>query len=81
MDKASIVGDAVRYVKELQTQAKMLRDEIEGLEASYQASSTNNNFNNNAFNFKFNQPIPKNILQVIFIILAPNTNFHNDDVL
>ncbi|XP_024031455.1 transcription factor FER-LIKE IRON DEFICIENCY-INDUCED TRANSCRIPTION FACTOR [Morus notabilis] len=34
MDKASIVGDAVLYVQELQTQAKKLKAEIESLEAS-----------------------------------------------
>ncbi|XP_068641855.1 transcription factor FER-LIKE IRON DEFICIENCY-INDUCED TRANSCRIPTION FACTOR-like [Aristolochia californica] len=32
MDKASIVGDAVEYMKDLQKQAKKLRAEIEGLE-------------------------------------------------
>lgn len=34
MDKASIVGDAVLYVQELQMQAKKLKAEIAGLEAS-----------------------------------------------
>ncbi|KAJ7947886.1 FER-like iron deficiency-induced transcription factor [Quillaja saponaria] len=34
MDKASIVGDAVLYVKDLQAQAKKLKAEIAGLEAS-----------------------------------------------
>ncbi|XP_068636841.1 transcription factor FER-LIKE IRON DEFICIENCY-INDUCED TRANSCRIPTION FACTOR-like [Aristolochia californica] len=32
MDKASIVGDALEYVKDLQKQAKKLKAEIEGLE-------------------------------------------------
>ncbi|KDP43964.1 hypothetical protein JCGZ_05431 [Jatropha curcas] len=47
MDKASIIGDAVLYVKDLQMQAKKLRTEIAGLEASlvgtegYQGSSKN----------------------------------------
>lgn len=46
MDKASIVGDALHYVQELQTKAKKLKAEIAGLEASlvgsetYQGSST-----------------------------------------
>ncbi|XP_030520846.2 transcription factor FER-LIKE IRON DEFICIENCY-INDUCED TRANSCRIPTION FACTOR [Rhodamnia argentea] len=35
MDKASIVGDAVLYVQELQTQAKRLKAEIGRLEASW----------------------------------------------
>ncbi|KAL1544103.1 transcription factor FER-LIKE IRON DEFICIENCY-INDUCED TRANSCRIPTION FACTOR-like [Salvia divinorum] len=34
MDKASIVGDAVLYVQELQKQAKKLRSEIAGLDSS-----------------------------------------------
>ncbi|EOA27514.1 hypothetical protein CARUB_v10023654mg [Capsella rubella] len=34
MDKASIVGDAVLYVQELQSQAKKLKSDIAGLEAS-----------------------------------------------
>ncbi|XP_030959272.1 transcription factor FER-LIKE IRON DEFICIENCY-INDUCED TRANSCRIPTION FACTOR [Quercus lobata] len=34
MDKASIVGDAVLYVQELQSKAKQLKSEIAGLEAS-----------------------------------------------
>lgn len=34
MDKASIVGDAVLYVQELQKQAKKLKAEIAGLESS-----------------------------------------------
>ncbi|TKY67153.1 Transcription factor FER IRON DEFICIENCY-INDUCED TRANSCRIPTION FACTOR [Spatholobus suberectus] len=34
MDKASIIGDAVSYVHELQAQAKMLKAEVEGLETS-----------------------------------------------
>ncbi|KFK32340.1 hypothetical protein AALP_AA6G228900 [Arabis alpina] len=34
MDKASIVGDAVLYVQELQSQAKKLKADIAGLEAS-----------------------------------------------
>ncbi|XP_010557357.1 PREDICTED: transcription factor FER-LIKE IRON DEFICIENCY-INDUCED TRANSCRIPTION FACTOR-like [Tarenaya hassleriana] len=38
MDKASIVGDAVLYVQELQSQAKKLKAEIAGLEASLNAA-------------------------------------------
>lgn len=34
MDKASIVGDAVLYVKQLQMQAKKLKAEISVLESS-----------------------------------------------
>ncbi|XP_028756897.1 transcription factor FER-LIKE IRON DEFICIENCY-INDUCED TRANSCRIPTION FACTOR-like [Neltuma alba] len=38
MDKASIVGDAVAYVQELQEKAKKLKAEVKGLEASMLAS-------------------------------------------
>lgn len=38
MDKASIVGDAVLYVQELQMKAKKLKAEIAGLEASLAGS-------------------------------------------
>lgn len=34
MDKASIIGDAASYVNELQAQAKKLKAEVAGLEAS-----------------------------------------------
>ncbi|EXC31812.1 hypothetical protein L484_020639 [Morus notabilis] len=74
MDKASIVGDAVRYVQELQTQAKKLKDEISGLEASllgpdrsYQASiySTSNNQRKfQHFVANTNQLISKNVMQM-----------------
>ena len=80
MDKASIVGDAVRYVKELQMQAKKLKEEIGSLEASllighqdqrYKAS-TNINYNANKQIRKFHHivtnsnqlMISKNVIQV-----------------
>lgn len=34
MDKASIVGDAARYIQDLQTQSKNLRAEIAMMEAN-----------------------------------------------
>ena len=40
MDKASIVGDAVLYVKELQVQAKKLKAEISVLESSINETQT-----------------------------------------
>jgi hypothetical protein len=36
MDKASIIADAVEYVRNLQSQAKMLEDELSVLEFSFQ---------------------------------------------
>lgn len=59
MDKASIVGDAVLYVQDLQKQAKKLKAEIESLEASlpgaddhegYQDGSTENPSKNKVTN-------------------------------
>ena len=43
MDKASIVGDAARYIHDLQTQARNLRSEIATIEATknHQMSSQN----------------------------------------
>ncbi|KAJ9178046.1 hypothetical protein P3X46_009964 [Hevea brasiliensis] len=38
MDNASIIGDAVQYVQEMQMQAKKLKNEIAGLEASLAGS-------------------------------------------
>ncbi|XP_021766398.1 transcription factor FER-LIKE IRON DEFICIENCY-INDUCED TRANSCRIPTION FACTOR-like [Chenopodium quinoa] len=38
MDKASIVGDAVLYVQDLQMQSKKLKSQIEGLESSLKAA-------------------------------------------
>lgn len=35
MDKASIIGDAVSYLCEIQSQAKRLKIEVAGLEASF----------------------------------------------
>ncbi|KAM5584279.1 transcription factor FER-LIKE IRON DEFICIENCY-INDUCED TRANSCRIPTION FACTOR [Rosa sericea] len=41
MDKASIIGDAVLYVQDLEKQAKKLKAEILGLEASLEGSEEN----------------------------------------
>jgi len=38
MDKASIVGDAVLYVQDLQMRAKKLKSEVEGLQSSLRAA-------------------------------------------
>jgi hypothetical protein len=70
MDKASIIGDAVSYMCELQSQAKKLKAEVAGLETSlamsktYQGSIENNKkiqFNGN------NGSICKKIIQVCFV--------------
>ncbi|KAL7127196.1 hypothetical protein ABFS83_14G239200 [Erythranthe nasuta] len=50
MDKASIVGDAVLYVQDLQMQAKKLKSEIAGLESEV----NNNNNNNNNIKYQVN---------------------------
>lgn len=71
MDKASIVGDAVRYVQQLQMQAKKLNDEIAGLEASllgpdrYQTSIYSSNQRKFQHVTNTNQLIySKNVIQV-----------------
>lgn len=70
MDKASIVGDAVSYVQELQMQAKKIKAEIEGLEASLTAVGQNprlvENQNKPSYLSADNkQPISSYILQVL----------------
>lgn len=68
MDKASIVGDAVSYVQGLQGQARKLKAEVAGLEASllasenYQGSVTSSMKVQNNHNIKY--PICKKITQV-----------------
>lgn len=42
MDKASIVGDAVLYVQNLQMQAKKLKSEIAALESPFTGGDKNN---------------------------------------
>jgi len=67
MDKASIIGDAVSYMHELQAQANMLKSEVEALETSllvsenYQGSIENpvkDDFTNNILSIR------KKIIQV-----------------
>ncbi|XP_054791702.1 transcription factor FER-LIKE IRON DEFICIENCY-INDUCED TRANSCRIPTION FACTOR-like [Prosopis cineraria] len=67
MDKASIVGDAVAYVQELQEKAKKLKGEVKGLEASMLASENDQRsvkipmkVQNNHINY----PICKKIMQM-----------------
>ncbi|KAL1345506.1 hypothetical protein AAHE18_08G122100 [Arachis hypogaea] len=69
MDKASIIGDALSYVHELQAQAKKLKAEVAGLEASlfvsenYKASFDDNYIK--TFQVTHNShPINKKIVQI-----------------
>lgn len=70
MDKASIVGDAVLYVQELQMQAKKLKAEIAGLEVTlsgskrYHQRQPENSSNKNHQAQKSTSPVPRKILQV-----------------
>lgn len=41
LDKASIIGDAVLYVQDLQLQAKKLKSEIAALESSFSRGADN----------------------------------------
>ena len=76
MDKASIVGDAVLYVQDLEKHAKKLEAEISDLEASIegsggkQAGSTHNPTKNKfvADNYHL---APKGIIQVLLITTRP----------
>ena len=66
MDKASIVGDAVLYVQDLQMQAKKLKSQIEGLESSLNAAERCQGAFSDSTNNSLNQFIPacKIIVQV-----------------
>ncbi|ESW04331.1 hypothetical protein PHAVU_011G086200 [Phaseolus vulgaris] len=65
MDKASIIGDAVSYMHELQAQANMLKDEVEGLETSLLVSKSYEGSNENLKNVEFNSlSICKKIIQM-----------------
>lgn len=67
MDKASIIGDAVSYMQELQSQAKKLKAEVSGLEASIAMSKTHQGSIENHKKIQFNEntsSICKKIVQV-----------------
>ncbi|KAL5565822.1 hypothetical protein UlMin_028986 [Ulmus minor] len=67
MDKASIVGDAVLYVQDLQMQAKKLKSEIAGLEASLAEAERFQGSNENTKKTRAsrtNHSIPKTIVQL-----------------
>lgn len=67
MDKASIVGDAVLYVQELQSKAKKLKAEIAGLEASLVGSERYQGSNESPKKIQVvqnNHPVCKKIMQV-----------------
>ncbi|XP_059459339.1 transcription factor FER-LIKE IRON DEFICIENCY-INDUCED TRANSCRIPTION FACTOR [Corylus avellana] len=68
MDKASIVGDALLYVQELQTKAKQLKGEIAGLEASLLGSERYQGSTESPKKIQLLQnehhPICKNIMQI-----------------
>ncbi|KAI9196186.1 hypothetical protein LWI28_021783 [Acer negundo] len=83
MDKASIVGDAVLYVQELQRQAKKLKNEICGLEASlasserYQESIESKRRNNNqVFSPVVNRPICKKIIMQMDVYQVEERGFY-----
>ncbi|XP_045805273.1 transcription factor FER-LIKE IRON DEFICIENCY-INDUCED TRANSCRIPTION FACTOR-like [Trifolium pratense] len=63
MDKASIIGDAVSYVHDLQAQAWKLKDEVSGLEASLLVSENHQGSINNTINIQ-SYPTFKKIIQV-----------------
>ncbi|KAL5763938.1 hypothetical protein ACOSQ2_016532 [Xanthoceras sorbifolium] len=80
MDKASIVGDAVLYVQELQRQAKKLKTEIAALEASmeagserYQESTENKNQVSPPIS---NQPICKKIIMQMDVFQVEEKGFY-----
>ena len=67
MDKASIVGDAVFYVQQLQMQAKKLKAEVAELESSLKDPTQRNVVHHNYKKISIGRavaPAPKTITQV-----------------
>ncbi|CAL5200694.1 unnamed protein product [Lathyrus oleraceus] len=64
MDKASIIGDAVSYVHDLQAQSRKLKAEVSGLEVSLSVSENYQGSINNTINVIQSHPICKKIIQV-----------------
>ncbi|KAG6383792.1 hypothetical protein SASPL_156436 [Salvia splendens] len=62
MDKASIVGDAVLYVQDLQNQAKKMKAEIAGFEENYKHKTTQNDIQSNPTTCFY--PTPKIIFKM-----------------
>jgi hypothetical protein len=85
MDKASIIGDAVSYVHDLQAQSRKLKAEVSGLEASLLVSENYQGSIKNTIKAQ-NHPICKKIIQVcsfffilhffscIFLLVYPRYN-------
>nr|WCO08300.1 hypothetical protein [Suaeda aralocaspica] len=67
MDKASIVGDAVLYVQDMQMQSKTLKSQIEELESSLKAAERSQGFGdsptNNNSSLSHYLPVCKIIMQ------------------
>jgi len=77
MDKASIIGDAVAYVHDLQAQARKLKAEVAGLEASLLVSENYQGSINNPKNVQAarnTHPICKKIMQVGLIKEIPDNS-------
>lgn len=70
MDKASIVGDAVLYVQDLQMQAKKLRAEIAGLELGEEHKSKTTHQSTSSSSVTCFYPITKKIFKVRTIYIA-----------
>lgn len=72
MDKASIVGDAVLYIEDMQMQANKLKAEIADLEASLSGAERNKGSKENpksTKSAKANNFISKTIIQVIHLLI------------
>lgn len=77
MDKASIVGDALLYVQDMQMQAKKLKAEIAELEASLEEAQRYQVSTGNPKMDQTNHLVPKTITQVhlIYVSLEALTPF------
>lgn len=72
MDKASIVGDAVLYVQEMQLKAKKLKAEIAALEvSSARTEKQKGSIQKPKIQLAYNHPVSMRILQVHIIYCNP----------
>lgn len=72
MDKASIIGDAILYLEDLQMQAKKLKAEVADLEASLSGAERRQGANENPKTTnaaKANHLVSKTIIQVIHLLI------------
>lgn len=72
MDKASIIRDAIEYIKSLQDEERRIKAEISNLESNNDFCEMHTTFCSNPKRTRMEKPIPIELLEVpkIFIFLV-----------